>query len=158
LVLFPPGFCQELSSLQKIKQVELLYDKYDDVIRIMGNPSRKRGPKELIEHFDLKDGQVNAIFESGRCVLTEYSDGKPLGWKVPEWTISDISFRPRKRVSPRKLGLETKGFDRVPIADVPGAFIFRNEDLGMEYSVTREGKVYEISFFPAKKFDYLLCQ
>src|SRR5215203_3442292 len=100
LILFfvNTAFSQEFEWLKKMKQVNLLSDTYEDVIKIFGKPIDGTSENELAEYFDIKEGRVFAGFESGECVITPYSNGKPIGWKVPSFTVISLSIRFNKRI------------------------------------------------------------
>ncbi|MGB7208365.1 MAG: hypothetical protein WBD27_06885 [Pyrinomonadaceae bacterium] len=148
---------QDLKWMKKIKQVRLFSHSYDDVIRIMGKPIDGSDQRELSEYFDIDEGRVFVEFASGLCVVTPYSEGKPIGWKVPEWTAISMSFTPNKPFNPRKLTFDTSGFRKYPVSDVPGAFVYENDEIGIDFSVTRKGKVGNVGFYPSSKFDHLRC-
>lgn len=50
------------------------------------------------------------------------------------------------------------GFKKSSIFDVPGAFNYENQKLGIEYSVTTKGKIEFITFGPPIEFNYLDCE
>ncbi len=149
---------QDPEWLKQMKQIQLLSSTYDDVIKILGMPIDGSSEKELAENFDIDQGRVFVGFESGVCVVTPYSDGKPIGWKVPKWTVISISFTPNKPFSPKKLGVDLKGFHRYPVSDVPGAFIYENDELGIDFSMNSKGKISYVSFDPPKKLENLHCR
>jgi len=156
--------------LQKMKQVKLLSDTYEDVVRIMGKPDDGTTEREYAEYFDLKEGRMFVLFEMG-CRVTQESNGKLSGYKVPEYTVVELSFSPEKNISPKKSFINLSGFTKIPVkyADdysdgatpddhrrAPFLFEYRNDDLGIYY-FEEFGKISDISFYPAKQFDNLLC-
>ena len=156
--------------LQKMKQVKLLSDTYEDVIRIMGKPVDGTSEREYAEYFEFKEGRLFVLFEMG-CRVTQESDGKPSGYKVPEYTVVELSFSPDKNISPKKPFINFNGVKKIPVkyADdysdgatigdhirAPFQFEFWNDDLGIYYFESY-GKISNISFYPAKQFDKLLC-
>ncbi|MEP7149085.1 MAG: hypothetical protein ABI857_09405 [Acidobacteriota bacterium] len=160
MLVIAPEFAllgQEPDWLVKMKKIKLLTDSYEDVVTLLGTPVDGTVERELSEYFDLPDGRLWVGFASGLCVVTPYSGGAPTGWKVPEWKVTSVSFRPNRPISLKKLKLDFSGYVKSPIDDVPGAFIYRNDALGVEYSVTSRRKIEEIEFFPSTKFAYLQC-
>jgi hypothetical protein len=160
MLLIAPEFAvraQEPDWLVKMKQIKLLHHSYDDVVALLGTPVDGTVEPELSEYFEVPDGRLGVVFASGLCVVTPYSGGEPIGWKVPEWTVINISFRPNKPINPKKLKLDLKGFSKEPIEDVPGAFIYRNHARGIEYSFTAKGSVEDIDFYPSSEFKNLRC-
>ncbi len=153
-----------------MKQVKLLSDTYEDVVKIMGKPDDGSTEREYAEYFDFKEGRMFVAFESG-CVITPESNGKLLGWKVPEYTVVELSFSPDKHISPKKSFINLSGFTKIPVkyADdySDGAtpddhkrasflFEYKNDDLGIHY-FEEFGKISDITFYPSKQFDHLLC-
>lgn len=157
--------------LRKMKQVKLLSDSYDDVIKIMGKPVDGSSEKELSEYFDFDGGRMFVLFASGLCVVTPYSEGKPIGWKVPEYTVIELSFSPDKHINPKKSFINLKGFTKKPVKyaedysdgatpddhrRAPFLFEYENDELGISY-FEEYGKISDITFYPSKQFDYLHC-
>lgn len=152
--------------LQKMKQVKLLSDTYEDVVRIMGKPDDGSIEKEYSEYFDFKEGRMFALFEMG-CRVTQDSNGKLSGYKVPEYTVVEISFSPNKHISLKKSFITLNGFSKIPVKysenatindmrRAPYLFEYENDELGIYY-FEEYGKISEIRFYPSKQFDYLNC-
>ncbi len=150
-------FSQEPDWLVKIKNIKPLVSTREDVIKMFGEPLEK----ERIsygKYYDFKDGRMNVIYATGLCV-TKLEDGKEnvYGWNVPEWTVIDVSFTPKKRINPKKLNINLDEFEKEEVWDVPGSFEYLNNELGI-YANIYKGKLETISFYPAKKYDYLQCK
>lgn len=146
------------SWLKKMREIRLLVDKYEDVIRILGTPGDKTVERELSEYFDFPEGRLWVGFATGQCVVTPYSEGKPIGWLVPPYTVIDISFSPDRWIEPKNLGIKNfNGFTAMPIHEGREGIEYVNDELGVDYTVNR-GKIQDITFRPAKKYDYLLCK
>jgi hypothetical protein len=143
---------------QKIAQIRLLEHTYDDVVRILGKPIDRSGERKFGAYFDLKVGRVFAVFESGNCVVTPYSNGKPIGWRVPRWTVTRIGFEPYKPISPKTLLVEFQNFRKFPVEDMPGLFSYENDELGIKYSLNDDGKIVDIAYYPATRFQHLHCE
>lgn len=163
LIIFTSNvFSQKSEWLEKMQQVKLLSTNYEDVIKIFGNPIDGTYERELSEYFDIKEGRVFALFALGECVVTSYSDGKPIGWKVPAYTITDLSFTPNKRIKlkdfTKQMKLNLADFRSYEISDVPRAFVYENDKIGLDFVIDRKGKVEGISFQPPEALDYLYCQ
>lgn len=162
LLLVNVSFSQDFDWLKKMKQIHLLSDTYEDVLKVFGNPIDGTSQRELSEYFDIKEGRVFAHFASGECVVAPDSNGRLTGWKVPAYTVIELSFSPNERMKLKKfakeLKLNLKSFRSYEIYDVPGAFIYENDKIGMSFSVDRKGKVESINFYPPEKLDYLYCR
>lgn len=142
--------------LTKMKQINLLTSTRDDVINLLGNPVDNE-KESYLWYYDFEDGRMSVLYETGECVVTPYSDGKPIGWKVPEWTVVEVSYSPDEWLDPKKLGLNLKGFRSTPINDEPKAAEYVNDKLGIEY-IINEGKIQNVTFRPGKKYNYLQCK
>lgn len=158
MVLFSTNivYLKEPDWLVRIKSIKPLVSTRDDVIKMFGEPSDK-DRISYGEHYDFKDRRMEIIYETGLCV-TKIEDGIPkvYGWNVPEWTVIDVSFTPKKRINPKKLNINFDEFKKEEVWDVPGSFEYLNNELGI-YANIYKGKLETISFYPAKKYDDLYC-
>lgn len=143
--------------LSKMREVKLLEHNYADVLKILGQPSDGTSEPAYLESFDAIEGRYYVQFETGRCVITDYSNGGPIGWKVPEFTALSISFRPKGKIKPTKLGFDLGSFRKYEISDIPGAYIFENNDLGIDLGIKRNGYLEEVGFQPPKSKRHLHC-
>ena len=163
IVFFVISACTGVAGAQpseviaKMKRLTILSSSYEDVIKIFGTPVDGTAEKQLSEYFDSLDGRVFVEFASGLCVATAYSDGRPIGWKVPEGTVIGMTYRPKNRITPRELGAKFVGFKKTGVADRPRVFIFRNDRLGVEYVVDAKGQIESISYFPRSSLTRLHC-
>lgn len=156
----------------KMKQVKLLSDTYEDVVRIMGKPVDGTAEREYSEYFDFKEGRMFVLFSLGVCKQKGVKGLQALsGWKVPEYTVVKVSFSPDKPISPKKSLIDLSGFTKktVRYADdysdgatpddhrrAPFQFEYENDELGISY-FEEYGKISDITFYPSRKFDNLLC-
>jgi hypothetical protein len=129
-----------------ITQIKLLSSNYHDVVKLLGRPEDGSSEPELAEYFQLKEGRIFVAFASGDCVESE---GRLVGWKVPQWTVISVTFEPRRRITIMDLPFSLTGFVRHPVHDVPGAFTFENEIRGLSVGVKRSGNIEDISFDPS---------
>jgi hypothetical protein len=157
LILSIPFYCQTPEWYRTIQQIKLMGTTYDDVIHMLGTPIDGTAQKELSEYFDIKGGRIFVGFGSGKCIK-DPSTGEPAGWRVPQWTVTSISFRPDKPISIKSLPFNTSGFHRYPVRDVRGAYTFEDDETGISFGLNRNKKVGEISFDPPKKYDNLRCR
>ena len=147
---------EESEWLTKMKQINLLSHNRGDVIKLLGNPVDDK-KESYLWYYDFDEGRMAVLYESGGCVITQESNGKPIGWKVPEWTVIEVSFSPDDWINPKKLNVNFKGFSSKPIYDEPNAVEYVNDNMGIEYTVN-EGKIQDVTFRPAKSLDYLRCK
>lgn len=165
LTLFAVLFFLSISALgqtpawfDKMKQVRLLADSYDDVVKIFGMPEDGTAEKELAEYFPVKGGRVFVSFTSGECVVTDYSGGQPIGWKVPQWTVDMVDFWPDKPFSPKKFKIDPTGFKKFKIEDSRNAYTYENDETGMHYAVNSNGKIESVSLYPPANLHHLHCK
>lgn len=142
---------------ETIKKIKLLSSTDEDIAKLFRKPVRVSSERKYAEYVDTSDGRFFFGYASGLCVVTEYSAGKPMGWKVPEWTVIDMSFTPLKGFKPRRLPFSSAGFRSYEVHDVPGAYVHESDALGISYSVHRNGKVESISFDPPVSMNHLHC-
>ena len=137
--------------LAKMKQIRLLSASYEEVIRVLGMPVDGTTEREYSEYFDLHKGRVWVGFSSSNCGEVGNNAEEYSGWDVPAYTATSVSFRPHRPISPRRLKFSLEGFQKMPIKDVPGAWIYRNDVLGIEYSTTSTGKIEELELYPSNQ-------
>lgn len=152
-------YSQESDWMEKVNEIQLLSHTYDDVVGILGTPLKYGDEtRSLGETFAHKDGEFHAVFASGRCVTTDYSFGKPIGWLVPSWTVILVWFDSKKPLKPASLGLKLDRFRKYEVKDNPGSFVFEDEEAGVSFTVDREGLTNSIEFSPPKKLRHLHCK
>ena len=143
---------------EKIKEIRLLVDSYDQVIKLLGTPEDGTREKKLAHYFYLEGGRVFVSFASGDCVVTDYSGGQPIGWKVPPWTVDSVSFYPKRPFSPKKFKIDPTGFQKHKIEDSRNAYSYENDDIGMDYTLNSDGKIESVSLYPGAKLRHLHCK
>ena len=137
-----------------VNRFTLLVSGYEDVSKTFGRPAKAIGERKYSEYIESPEGRFHVSYETGKCVENH---GNRIGWKVPEWTVIELSFIPRKPIEPRQLPFELNGFRSYPISDVPGAFVYENDDVGISYDLNRKRKVEVISFYPPTSMKHLHC-
>lgn len=155
LSLCLPGtaFTQEPEWWTKMKQIRLLSDTYEEVIKLLGRPVENGIEKDTIEYFDFESGRMSVRFEPGNC-----GDGMVPGWKVPKWTVTRVMFSPDEWIEPKILGIKNfKGYAANPIHGGREGIEYVNDDLGIDY-IVNQGKVQNVIFRPTRKYDYLRCK
>lgn len=138
----------------KMKQIELLVSTYDNVTDVFKQHAKDRTERKYGEYIDSSDGRFFIVYATGKCVER---NGRMIGWKVPEWTVIEISFTPRKRTKPERLPFAMTGFRSYEVSDAPGAFIYENASTGIEYGLKRDGTVEIVSFDPPKSMEHFHC-
>lgn len=151
------AFSQNSDWLVKMNKIHLLTDKYDEVIKVLGDPVGGSKEKKLSAYFNLPEGRIFVGFASGLCVVTPYSDGKPIGWNVPEWTVIEMSFTPNKPLSRKMIPFDLTTFRKSPFRDSPGAYMLANRELGIDLSMNSKGKITLVGFSPTQKLESMHC-
>lgn len=148
---------KEPKWLKKIKEIEPLFSSRGDVIKLFGQPLNKERASYL-NYYDLENGRMSVLYSTGECISKKEGDAELIDdWNVPEWTAIEITFTPKKRISLKKLNVNFAGFQSSVVGDVPGAMIYENDELGIDYTVF-EGKIEDITFRPPKKYIHLHCK
>jgi hypothetical protein len=143
-------FAQGPVWFKNIKKIKIFQSTREDVARIFGQP--KNPINQYNNIYELKEGELDVEYSRGLC-----SSEKREGWNVPEFVITRIFFTPNKQINHKKLLVGSNGFHKYEIRDVPGAFIYENDEKGIRYSITSKGKIEAITFYPPSKYDYLFC-
>ncbi|MGD9627848.1 MAG: hypothetical protein AB7V18_01230 [Pyrinomonadaceae bacterium] len=138
----------------KMKRIEPLVSNYDVVADVFERPAKDQSTRTYGEYIDSFDGKFFIVYATGKCVER---NGQMIGWKVPEWTVIEISYTPRKRMKRKHLPFELSGFRSYEVSDVPGAFIYENDKVGLSYGLRRNGTVEIVSFDPPEGTEHLHC-
>lgn len=149
------AFTQEPRPIKIMKRIKLLSDNRQDIINLLGNP-RDDEKESSIWDYDFPEGTLSVSFESGKCIISP-DTGEPVGWKVPEWTVSEVAFSFDEPIKPKKLGISFSNFKATPVHDVSGSFEYFSEELGIYY-ITDSGKIQTMRFIPPKKYYFLECK
>ena len=157
LIFHAPAYAEQPAWLKKMKQIDLMTDSYDDVVDLLGKPDDETTEKELIEVFDFDEGEMSVRFAPGECLPSSFDRSRLSGWKVPKWTVTNVSFSLDNPIDKKKLGVDFTGFRKYPVHDVRNEFIYENDELGIRYRTKGQSKILDISFYPANKFDLLNC-
>jgi hypothetical protein len=138
--------------LQKLR----LQSTSEDITKRLGNSVDNR-KESYLWNYDFPEGRMSIFYQTSQCVSPAENNGKSVGWKVPEWTVVEVDFSFEKRIKPKKLNIDFKGFTANPIYDVPEAFEYTNAERGIDYGVYK-GEIEGVIFRPAKNLDYLKCK
>ena len=162
--VFAPVFAEAISLLPvaaqapdrflKIKEITVLTSTRGDARRILGEPAG-RGASYL-EFFNTKEGLYSVRYTAGPCGRKTGLREVNLSWNVPEWTVEEFTFRPKKRLKTGKLHLGLQGFRAYKMLGNNDSTVYRNNALGISYNIFKD-KLIEITFYPADKFEDLRC-
>lgn len=147
--------------MSKLRQIEILKSKREDVERIFDSPliietvdlsnSGTTGWREYVE-YKTKDGDLTVYYSIGRCAELPYK----LGYDVERGIVVKIEFEPRKRIPIEQLNFDYKTFDWGYTDDVPGSYSGGNNELGVDIYFTNK-KLNRIEFEMPSSKDYLSC-
>lgn len=134
------------------KKISVIKSTRADVVALLGL-AKKDGYEgnDYSDLYPVEGGTVIFNYSQGYCNLV---------WNVPEWTVTEIDYNlidSPLQFSSLNIDLSkfTKNNDHL---DGPNVTSYISEDAGIGYDVDEKGLVETIKYFPAKKYNYLLCQ
>ena len=155
LLLSNVAMAKDPEWLRRMKEIKLLSNTREDINKFLGDPVDDE-KENYLWYYDFPEGRMAITYQSKQCVAPPENNGKLVGWKVPEWTVVEVSFSPDKYIKPKTLNINFEDFTSKPIYDYPEASEYRNDELGIDY-VLNKGKIEYITFRPSKKFAHLQC-
>jgi hypothetical protein len=142
-------FCY-VSSMQGWKGIAPLHSSRADVERALGAPSDSC--KDLCR-YETKSEVVFVRYSGEPC--TNNDDNR---WRVPANTVISVTVNLENRLKFSSLKLNRKKFSKTNDPELHRYSSYTSADLGVEYSVDSNGRVYSIDWFPtAKDEKALLC-
>jgi hypothetical protein len=131
-------FRAEVCSAKEWRDIVPLHSTCEDVKRILNVSKCEFG-------YDVDEGRVYISFARKRCLD---------GWNVPSGTVLSIAVYPKGNKRPEQLGLDLTSFKREVVPYEPVIY-YSNGEEGFSVTVTSEGKVHRIDYYPKAKDDYL---
>lgn len=148
---------QEPDWFTKMKQIKLLSDTREEIKQSLGKPKNNESEK-LSWTYNLSEGNLYILYSTGVCKSQAVEGLQAIhGWKVPKWTVVEVGFEPNEILKPSRLNINFEEFTSTPVYDIPDAIEYRNDDLGIDYTVYK-GKILDINFRPAKSLNHLICK
>lgn len=92
------------------------------------------------------------LYSAERC-----AKGVPKVWNVPRDTVISIIVTPKEEPKLSDLGIDLKKFTKVEDPELRGHFTYTNLEEGVTYSISDDGVVTGIEWFPARKDNCLRC-
>lgn len=148
-------FGRDRDLLKKIHSVEIFAADSSTIRQIFGDPSHSM--ERLIWTYKLKQGEIDITFTDGECRTDTNGAMTTKGWRVPKGKVQEITFYPRKRDSPTRMGFAMADFTSVKVEDSPGALEFYSEDQGITLFISSKGKLESITYSAKKSQDRLKC-
>ena len=80
-------------------------------------------------------------------------------WNLPEWTVTEIEFRPDHELAFASLHLDLKRFRRAHLnPGVPDLVSYVDDHDGVEYTVESDGTLNSVRYFPGSRFESFRCR
>jgi hypothetical protein len=135
------------------QQVLLLQSTRADVEKVLGKPSSGQG---YLVSYKLNDGMLDLeYYPFDRC---KPSDGVTSYFNVPEWTVTEIVFRPDRQPTIASLHLKLNQLRKAQLnPDLPQLVSYVDEKKGIEYTVASDGRLNNVRYFPGSPFDGFRC-
>ena len=130
-------------SFQGWKGIVALHSSRADVERLLGPPSTQC--KSLCS-YETKSEVVLVRYSGDPC--TNNDDSR---WRVPADTVITVTVNLENSPRFSSLKLNRKKFTKTNDPELHGYTSYTSDELGVDYSVTAEGRVYSIDWFPTLK-------
>lgn len=134
----------------KWKQIVVLKSTRADVERLLGK-SKYQG---YDASYDLEEGYLFIEYTA----FNFCENGKSFGWKVSEWTVIEVTYRPHDPPQLSSLNLNLTRFRKErenPCC--PDLITYINDDDGVAYTVDSDGTLNDIRYFPPSRYNNLRC-
>lgn len=135
----------------KSKQIKILKDTREDVIRVFGEPTGSVNKYHASYKYD--DYIIYVHYSPGLCDATKELEG----WNVPEFTVTSIFVSLYKNINYRQLNIKLKKLHREEVYDVPNAYTYYDYENGESYGIDRKKFLESVAFDPGQKSNYLYC-
>jgi hypothetical protein len=132
------------------KQVVVLKSTRSDVESLLGG-SRYQG---YDVSYDLEKGHLFIEYST----INFCEEGESFGWNVSEWTVIEVSYRPLDPPPLSSLNLDLARFRKErenPCC--PDLITYINDDEGVAYTVSSDGILNDIRYFPSSRYNNLRC-
>lgn len=149
-VLSLNSLAQKPEWLKNLESVRLLQSTRPEIENTFGSPENPSYEYDRV--YKLREGKLDVEYSQGLC-----SEAKVKGWDVPVLTVTRLFFFPRVSMRLEDLKMDFSGFRKSGPRDVPGAYGYGNDELGIDIDVGREGRIEAIEFYPSKKYNDLRC-
>ena len=153
IVLSPPLGIPQFEKTLWRQKVLLLQSTRADVQKVFGEPSSGQG---YFVSYKVNDGMLDLeYYPFDHC---KPSDGVSADLNLPEWTVTEIGFRPDRQPTLTSLSLNLKRFREAHMnPDVPDLVSYFDDEKGVEYTVDSKGRLNNVRYFPGSRYDNLRC-
>ncbi|HET8669062.1 MAG TPA: hypothetical protein VFM05_00095 [Candidatus Saccharimonadales bacterium] len=135
-------FCSTQGS-QGWKGIQPLHTSRVDVERLLGTPFT---PCKGLCSYEAKSEVVLVRYSGDPC--TNNDDNR---WRVPANTVISVTVNLNNGPRFSSLRLNRKKFTKAKDPELHGYTSYSSAELGVDYSVNAQGRVYSIDWFPSLK-------
>ena len=107
--------------------------------------------------YKLRDGTLYLDYHDfDHCKSKGAFDAR---WNLPEWTVTEIEFRPDYELAFRSLHLDLRRFRRAHLnPGVPDLVSYVDDHDGVEYTVESDGTLNSVRYFPGSRYESFRCR
>lgn len=107
--------------------------------------------------YKLKDGILYLnYYDFDHC---KSQGGFDADWNLPEWTVTEIEFRPDHELTFASLHLDLKRLRKAHLnPGVPDLVSYVDDRDGIEYTVEPDGTLSSVRYFPGSRYESLRCR
>jgi hypothetical protein len=136
------------------QKVLMLRSTRPDVEKAFGMPSSGQG---YLVSYKLNDGMLDIeYYPFDHC---KPSNGVPADLNVPEWTVTEVVFRPDDQRTIASLRLNLQRFREAHLnPHVPDLVSYLDDKEGIEYTVDSIGRLNNVRYFPGSHYDRFRCR
>jgi len=140
---------QEATWKQKVL---LLQSTRADVEKLFGKPIGKYYDVT----YNLGQGTLYIeYYDFDRCKPSHGYDGE---WNLPEWTVTEIRYRPDHPPTFASLHLDLSKLRKLHLnPGVPDVVSYVNDEEGVEYTVESDGRLNNVRYFPGSRYERFRC-
>lgn len=143
-----------LNDLEKIKKIKLLESNRDEVGKLFVGyeESKKIINSEHTETYFTGDGWFEFTYSEGKC---DFDDKD--GYESAEWNVESVKISPVNSINPKDYGINLAQYKKEQVyKNVSDLYVYYDKDLGISFQGF-DGELNEINFFPAQKYNSLMC-
>jgi len=147
------GTAQYEKQLWKQK-ILLLQSTRADVEKLFGKPT---SGEDYLVSYKFRDGMLDLeYYFFDHCTS---HDGLSPFLNVPEWTVTEIDFRPDAQPKVASLHLNLSRFRKAHMdPDLPDFMSYFDDQEGIEYTIDEHThRLNSVRYFPGSRYDALRC-
>ena len=143
---------RQYPNAEWFQKIILFRSTKSDVEKLLGKPV---GANYGVT-YKLPDGILYIdYYDFDHC---KSRDGFDADWNLPEWTVTEIEFRPDADVAFASLQLSLKRFRKAHLnSGVPDLVSYVDDKEGIEYTVESDGTLSSIRYFSGSRHEKFRC-